>query len=379
MTARKRVNSKFNNNVIMPNIELKKITKKFTSINEATKGEIIIAVDDVSLKIKKHSYNTLLGPSGCGKTTLLRIIAGLENPTGGEIFFDKLNITNMPTQERNVGFVFQDYSLFPHMDIWHNVSYGPISRNKFTKETEKYIHNILKMVKLDDRINAYPSELSGGMQQRVAVARAIATRSPLMLLDEPLGALDARIGTALRYDLMKLVKEYKLTAIHVTHNQEEAMTISDNIIMMKRGRVIQMGTPKEIYENPNSIFSAYFLGRCNFLRVEMQDKNTAKFQNTTIKLPRTHQNKKVVLGVRSEKIHINDEFKKENIKGIIEFINFLGEKWQYIIRLKDGTEISALKRTPHKAKVGEKVSISFFPENILIFDEPKDFEEEKSV
>jgi len=363
----------------MPNIELKKITKKFTSINEVTEGEIITAVDNVNLKIKKHSYNTLLGPSGCGKTTLLRIIAGLENPTKGKIFFDKLNITDMPPQERNVGFVFQNYSLFPHMDIWHNVSYGPMARNKFTKETEKYIHNILKIVKLDDRSNAYPSELSGGMQQRVAVARAIATKSPLMLLDEPLGALDARIGTALRYDLMKLVKEYKLTAIHVTHNQEEAMTISDNIIMMKRGKIIQTGTPKEIYEKPNSIFSAYFLGRCNFFRSEMQDKNTAKFQGTIIKLPKTYQGKKAVLAVRSEKIHINGELKKENIKGIIEFINFLGEKWQYIIRLSDGTEVSALKRTPHKAKVGEKVSISFFPENILVFDEPEDFKEEKSV
>ncbi len=363
----------------MPNIELKKITKKFTSINEVTKGEIITAVDDVNLKIKKHSYNTLLGPSGCGKTTLLRIIAGLEKPTEGKIFFDKSEITEMPTQERNIGFVFQNYSLFPHMDIWHNVSYGPMARNKFTQEAEKYIHNILKMVKLDDRINAYPSELSGGMQQRVAVARAIATKSPLMLLDEPLGALDARIGTALRYDLMKLVKEYKLTAIHVTHNQEEAMTISDNIIMMKRGKIIQTGTPKEIYEKPNSIFSAYFLGRCNFFRSEMQDKNIAKFQGAIIKLPKAYQGKKAVLAVRSEKIHINSELKKENIKGIIEFINFLGEKWQYIIRLSDGTEVIALKRTPHKAKVGEKVSLSFFPENILVFDEPENFEEEKSV
>ncbi|MCK5490755.1 MAG: ABC transporter ATP-binding protein [Candidatus Pacebacteria bacterium] len=363
----------------MPNIELKKITKTFTSINEATKGEIITAVDNASLKIKKYSYNTLLGPSGCGKTTLLRMISGLENPTEGKVFFDKKDVTNMPTQERDIGFVFQNYSLFPHMDIWHNVSYGPIVRNKFTKETEKYIHSILKMVKLDERAKAYPNELSGGMKQRVAVARAIATKSPLMLLDEPLGALDVRIGTALRYDLMKLVKKYKLTAIHVTHNQEEAMTISDNIIMMKRGKVIQSGSPKEIYKNPNSIFSAYFLGRCNFFQCEMIDKNTANFQGTIIKLPKNYTRKKVVLGVRGEKIHINNILKRENIQGTIEFINFLGEKWQYIIRLSDGTEISALKRTPHKAKIRQKVSISFYADNILIFNKPKDFESEKSV
>lgn len=363
----------------MPNIELKKITKIFTSTNEATKGEMITAVDNVNLKIKKHSYNTLLGPSGCGKTTLLRMISGLESPTKGKVFFDKKNVTDMSTQQRDIGFVFQNYSLFPHMDIWHNVNYGPVVRNKLTKETEKYIHNILKMVRLDDRAKSYPNELSGGMKQRVAVARAIATRSPLMLLDEPLGALDVRIGTALRYDLMKLVKKYKLTAIHVTHNQEEAMTISDNIIMMKRGKIVQSGSPKDIYDKPNSIFSAYFLGRCNFLRCEMLDKNTAKFQDIVIKLPKNHRKKKIVLGIRSEKIHINSELKKGNIQGKIEFINFLGGKWQYIIRLSDGTEINSLKRVPHKAKVGQKVSISFYPDNILIFDEPKDFEKERSV
>ncbi|MCK5084105.1 MAG: ABC transporter ATP-binding protein [Candidatus Pacebacteria bacterium] len=363
----------------MPNIKLKKLTKKFISINEATKGEIIVAVNDVSLEIKKYSYNTLLGPSGCGKTTLLRMISGLEEPTSGKVFFGRKDITNMPTQERNIGFVFQSYSLFPHMDVWHNVSYGPMIRNNFSQKTKNYIHEVLKMVRLDDRANAYPNELSGGMQQRVAVARAIATKSPLMLLDEPLGALDARIGTALRYDLMKLIKEYKLTAIHVTHNQEEAMTISDNIIMMKRGKVVQSGSPKEIYDKPNSIFAAYFLGRCNFFRCEMVDKNHVRFQDAVIELPKNNSKKKVVLGVRSEKIHIDSAVRKENIKGTIEFVNFLGDKWQYIIRLFDGTEVNALKRTPSDLRSGDKVSINFFSDNIFIFDEPKDFEKEKAV
>ncbi len=363
----------------MPNIELRNITKNFTSINEATKGEIIHAIDNVNLMIKKDSYNTLLGPSGCGKTTLLRIIAGLEKPTKGKIYFDKKNVTELSTQNRNIGFVFQNYSLFPHMDVWHNVSYGPMARNTFRKEMEKDIRDILKMVKLDDRPNAYPSELSGGMQQRVAVARAIATKSPIMLLDEPLGALDARIGTSLRYDLMSLVKKYELTAIHVTHNQEEAMTISDNIIMMKKGKIVQTGSPREIYESPNSIFSAHFLGNCNLFRCKMEGKSYARFQDAVIQLPKHNTKKDIVLGVRPEKIHINSSVKKENIKGFIKFINFLGEKWQYVIELSDGTEISALKRTLHTAKVGEKVSIHFYPDNILIFDEPKNFDEEKSV
>jgi len=363
----------------MPEIKLKNISKKFTSISEESRGQIITAVDNVNLEIKKSSYNTLLGPSGCGKTTLLRMIAGLEDPTEGKIFFGGADVTKIPTQKRNVGFVFQNYSLFPHMDVWHNVSYGPMVRKIFDAKKEQEIHEVLKMVKLDDRTTAYPGELSGGMQQRVAVARAIATKSPLMLLDEPLGALDARIGTSLRYDLMKVVKEFKLTAIHVTHNQEEAMTISDNIIMMKRGKIIQTGTPREIYEKPNSIFSAYFLGRCNFFDCEVIDNNSVKYQNTLIKLPKHSKKKNIVLGVRSEKIHINSELKPENISGRVEFINFLGEKWQYVIRLNDGNEISALKRTPHKCRVGSKVSITFYPDNILIFDKPVNLDSEMSV
>lgn len=363
----------------MPNIKLKNITKKFTSISNKGKNEIITAVDNISVEIKTHSYNTILGPSGCGKTTLLRMIAGLEIPTNGKIFFDNSNVTNLPPEEKNIGFVFQRYSLFPHMDVWHNIGYGPLVRNFSKEESDKFIYKILKMVKLDDRSDAYPKELSGGMKQRVAVARALAVRSKLLLLDEPLGALDVRIGTALRYELMKLVKEYKLTAIHVTHNQEEAMTISDNIIMMKNGKIVQTGSPKEIYQKPNSIFSAYFLGRCNFLRCDVVDKNHAKFQNTVIEIPKNVRRKRIVLGIRSEKIHINGKLKEKNIQGAIEFVNFLGDRWQYIIRLSDGTEISALKRTPVKFRTGDKVSISFYSDNILIFDEPKNFEEERSV
>lgn len=363
----------------MPNIELKNISKTFTSISEDSKGKIITALDNINLKIKKNTYNTLLGPSGCGKTTLLRIIAGLEKPTGGKIYFGGSDITSSTTQKRNIGFVFQNYSLFPHMDVWHNVSYGLMVRGKYKKGKENDIHEILKMVKLDDRTTAYPKELSGGMQQRVAVARAIATKSPIMLLDEPLGALDARIGTSLRYDLMKMIKKFKLTAIHVTHNQEEAMTISDNIIMMKRGNVIQTGTPKEIYEKPNSIFSAYFLGRCNFFDCEVIDDSSVKYQNTKIQTYKHGKTNNIVIGVRPEKIHINSELKSENIQGRVEFINFLGEKWQYIIRLGDGNEISALKRTPHKCKVGDKISIAFHPDNILVFDKPVNLDAEMSV
>ncbi len=310
----------------MPNIKLKNVTKKFRSISGQKENGTITAVDNVNIEIKAHSYNTILGPSGCGKTTLLRMIAGLEVLTNGKIFFNNQNVTNMPPEEKNIGFVFQHYSLFPHMDVWHNVGYGPLVRNFPKEKADKFIYKILKMVKLDDRSNAYPKELSGGMKQRIAVARALAVRSKLLLLDEPLGALDARIGTALRYELMNLVKKYKLTAIHVTHDQEEAMTISDNIIMMKRGKIVQTGSPKEIYRKPNSIFAAYFLGRCNFFRCNVVDKDHARFQDAIIEIPKRTEKKRIVLGVRPERVHINSKVKEENIQGTIEFINFLGDR-----------------------------------------------------
>ncbi|MEA1926409.1 MAG: ABC transporter ATP-binding protein [Patescibacteria group bacterium] len=363
----------------MPNIKLKNVTKKFRSISGKEKDEIITAVDNVSVEIKAHSYNTVLGPSGCGKTTLLRMIAGLEMPTKGKIFFNGKNVTNLPPEEKNIGFVFQHYSLFPHMDVWHNVGYGPLVRNFPKEKADKFVYKVLKMVKLDDRFNAYPKELSGGMKQRTAVARALAVRAKLLLLDEPLGALDARIGTALRYELMNLVKKYKLTAIHVTHNQEEAMTISDNIIMMKRGRIIQTGSPKEIYRKPNSIFSAYFLGRCNFFRCDVVDKNHVKFRNTIVEIPKSVEKRRVILGVRPEKIHINSKVREENIQGAIESINFLGDRWQYRIKLFDGTKVSALKRSEVKFGIGDKVSMNFYTDNILMFDEPENFEKERSV
>lgn len=363
----------------MPAIELKNITKKFTSRDDEEARRIITAVDDVSLKIKKRSYNTLLGPSGCGKTTLLRMIAGLEQPTEGKVIFDHKDVTDLPPEERNIGFVFQNYALFPHMDVWHNVSYGPMIKRFSGEETKKTVEEVLKMVKLDDRARAYPSELSGGMQQRVAVARALATKSPLMLLDEPLGALDVRIGTALRYDLVKLIKKYKLTAIHVTHNQEEAMTISDNVIMMKRGRVIQTGTPEEIYDQPNSIFSAYFLGRCNFLRAIRVDNLHVKFQNTTLTLAKPNKKERVVVGVRPEKVHIDQNVDKKHLCGTIEFIDFLGDRWQYTVEFPDGTQFKILKHAPAKLRLGDKASVIFYPENAMVFDEPENFEEEKSV
>jgi ABC-type Fe3+/spermidine/putrescine transport system ATPase subunit len=363
----------------MPEVKIVNLTKKFKSL----KGDgIITALDRVNLTIENKKYNTLLGPSGCGKTTLLKSIAGLLEPTSGEIFFDGKEMTDVPTQDRNVGFVFQNFAIFPHLDVWHNVSYGPLVKGWSEEEIRKTTEGNLKMVGLWERANAVPSELSGGMQQRLGLARALATRSELLLLDEPLSALDTKTGTSLRYKLKQIVKKHKLTAIHVTHNQEEAMTVSDNIILMKKGKIIQTGSPEEIYNKPKSIFAADFLGKCNFFKSHKISNYQVCFHGKKIKVAEKIESKNVILGVRPEKIHLETKMNNKLISGKIELINFLGHLFEYRIHVNGGTVVAYKRIKERKIKkmfrVGERVSFWFNPEDVLIFKEPKDLEEELS-
>jgi len=363
----------------MPKVKIINLTKKFKS----QKNKEITALDKVDLVIKDKQYNTLLGPSGCGKTTLLRIIAGLLKPTRGKVLFDKKNITECPAQNRNIGFVFQHFAIFPHLDVWHNVSYGPVVKGWPEKNIKKATKKNLKLVGLLDRANALPKELSGGMQQRLGLARALATQSKLLLLDEPLSALDAKIGTYLRYELKKIVKKNKLTAVHVTHNQEEAITISDNIILMRRGKIIQTGSPEELYENPNSIFVANFLGKCNFFKARRVSDYEMDCYGKIINVAKKAKHEKVVLGIRPEKIHLREKIDEKLICGKIELINFLGHLYEYRIDV-NGHTVKAYKRIKETKikktfKVGDKVSLLFYPEDVLVFEEPEEFEEELSL
>ena len=207
----------------------------------------------------------LLGPSGCGKTTLLRLIAGLIEPDSGEIYIGDRRVDKVPPEDRDIGFVFQTFALFPHMTAWSNVIYGPKVKNFDAKQAETIGHEVLELVKLNERLNAYPSELSGGMMQRIAVARALAAGAKTLLLDEPLGQLDAKVRNEIRYEIRRMAKDLKLTAIHVTHDQAEAMSISDRIAVMKKGKIVQVGTSQELYMHPNSLFVAHFIGESNFL------------------------------------------------------------------------------------------------------------------
>lgn len=356
----------------MSKIEIKNVNKIFLS----KKGEKISALKDINLDIEAKKYHTLLGPSGCGKTTLLRMIAGLIEPTSGTIFSNGRDITHTPTEERNVGFVFQHFAIFPHLDVWHNTSYGPLVKGYAQEDVEKIVEKNLKMVGLNKRGDALPAELSGGMRQRLGLARALAASSSLLLLDEPLSALDAKIGEFLRYELKRIASRKKITAIHVTHNQEEAMTISDNIILMKKGKIVQTGTPEEIYNYPNSIFAANFIGRCNFFAGRKIDSNTVKVGDRVVRVKNKVPAEKVILGIRPEKIHLRKNINKDLLSGKIEFINFMGHLYEYRINV-GGEIVKSYKRIKEGAikenfKVGDMVELLFYPDDVFVFEEPED-------
>lgn len=240
----------------MPEVVLENITMRWGNV---------VAAEDVNLRIHDGEYVTILGPSGCGKTTLVRIIAGILKQTKGEVYIDGKSMANVPTEERDIGYVFQNIALFPHFDVLENVSYGPRVRNFDKAEWEKISHKYLELVKLLDKMEMFPSELCGGEQQKVSLARALSTGAKLLLLDEPLSALDARVRVDLRYDLRRLVKSLGLTTLHVTHDQEEAMSVSDRIVLMRNGRIVESDTPENMYMHPRSIFSANFIGETNLL------------------------------------------------------------------------------------------------------------------
>lgn len=241
----------------MPEIRMENITKRF--------GEIT-ACDELNLSIKDGEYFCLLGPSGSGKTTCMRCICGLTDADSGNIYFDDKDVTHLPSNERNTTMLLQSYALFPHMDVVHNVIFSPRIKRWEEDETQKVAKAMISMVHMNKFSRSMPKGLSGGQQQRVALARALTSGSNVLLLDEPLRALDARLRIELRKELKSMVKETGVTAIHVTHDQEEALEIADRIAIINDGKIIQVGTPKEIFENPNCPFVADFVGRSNMLK-----------------------------------------------------------------------------------------------------------------
>jgi ABC-type Fe3+/spermidine/putrescine transport system ATPase subunit len=245
-------------------LELRKVSKRF--------GDVV-ALSDVSIRVEQGEYLVILGPTGAGKTTMLRVIAGLEEPDSGDILLDDKTVTKADPEERGVVYLSQTYSLFPHMNVLENTEFGPKVRNWDPADQEKVVKEMLNLVRLQDRVDAFPHELSGGMKQRNALARALSTNVRTLLLDEPLRALDARLRLNLRTELRRMSKDLGITGLHVTHDQEEAITLADRIVILRKGKIIQMGTPAEIYDNPVSPFVQHFVGEANFFCGTIQEKN----------------------------------------------------------------------------------------------------------
>ena len=356
----------------MPDVRVVNVTKKFGKI---------VAVDNVSLHIHDEEYFSLLGPSGCGKTTLLRLIAGLIKPDEGEIYIGDKLVNDVQPEDRDIGFVFQTFALFPHMDAWNNVIYGPRVKGFDMKKAETIGHEVLEMVRLHERLDAFPNELSGGMMQRIAVARALAAGAKLLLLDEPLGQLDAKVRNELRYEIRRMVRDLGLTAIHVTHDQSEAMAISDRIAVILKGKVLQVGTPNELYMNPKSIFVAHFIGESNFLEgyvssvsgkgavIELRGGIVVQTANGDVK-----KGEKVVLAIRPETFAIKRGAKKSknSISGIVEKVTFEGTNIRYEVRLENQDLVVVIKPslTEEWFNIGEKVTVSFPPEKTRVFAYP---------
>jgi len=356
----------------LPDVRIVNVSKKFGKI---------VAVNNISLHIHDKEYFALLGPSGCGKTTLLRLIAGLIEPDEGEIYIGDKLVNNVPPEDRDIGFVFQTFALFPHMNAWDNVTYGPRVKGFDVKKTDTIGHEVLEMVRLHERLDAFPKELSGGMMQRIAVARALAAGAKLLLLDEPLGQLDAKVRNELRYEIRRMAKDLNLTAIHVTHDQSEAMAISDRIAVMKKGRVVQIGTPNELYMNPKSLFVAHFIGESNFLEGYASSANS---ENVSIELRggiKVHainkgikKGDRVVLAIRPETFVIEKGARKNeiSISGVIEKVTFEGTNIRYEIRLQNQDLVICVKPslTEKWFNIGEKVNVSFSPEKAHVFPYP---------
>ena len=345
-------------------VKFENITKKF---NET------VAVDNVSCSFEAGTLTTLLGPSGCGKTTSLRIIAGLERATSGKILVDNEDVTLLPATDRDVSMVFQSYALFPHMSVIENVSYGlkMINVNK-----EEYIEKsleTLKLVNLEGYENRMPSELSGGQQQRVAVARAIVLKPKVLLFDEPLSNLDAKLRRQVREDIREIQQKLGVTTIYVTHDQEEALAISDKVIVMNNAVIAQEGSPKDLYNYPKNKFVANFIGDANDVTAEIIQKQSntydLKLAEMEIKIETNQDlNDKVSLALRPEKIKIDRVNNGNSIHATIRNASFVGSSYQYILNSKIGELYVVSGDTNDIFNVGEEVFLSIDEKEVKVLN-----------
>jgi putrescine transport system ATP-binding protein len=314
--------------------------------------DAVAAVDDVSLSIRKGEIFALLGPSGCGKSTLLRMLAGFEAPSAGAVVLDGVNIATMPPYERPINMMFQSYALFPHLSVWDNIAFGLRREGLPKAEISERVEGMLRLVQLTAFANRKPHQLSGGQQQRVALARSLAKRPQLLLLDEPLGALDKKLREQTQFELVNIIESVGVTCVMVTHDQEEAMTMASRIAVMRQGRVLQVGTPREIYEQPNCRFVADFIGNVNLFDGQLQHITPGRFEISSPEgvLAVTHSvsgttdpiGTAVSVAVRPEKIHmakVRPDVRDNIFTGKVREIAYFGSYSTFIVDMPSGKSV----------------------------------------
>ncbi len=357
-------------------IELRQVTKCFGAVT---------AVDGISLDIRGGEFFSLLGPSGCGKTTTLRLIAGFERPTTGEILLEGVSVTGIPPHRRNVNTVFQSYALFPHLTVEENIGFGLKMKRLPKSEINLQVEDVLSLVKLTGLGERKPSELSGGQQQRVALARALVNHPAILLLDEPLAALDLKLRKQMQIELKVLQRQVGITFVYVTHDQGEALSLSDRIAVMQDGRVLQIGTPSDLYEHPNCHFVADFIGQSNFFPATVAGHREGGLTlrltgaESLIEVPAEcgyHPGQEVILAVRPERLQISTNPPPppfNGLYGMVSEVMYLGTLLQYTVSVSDSLQVLV-----HQPNLGSdstppiprasKVYITWLPEHGILLE-----------
>lgn len=357
-------------------LEIKDIKKSFDGV-EVLKG--------ISLSIEKGEFITFLGSSGCGKTTMLRIIAGLETPDSGNILLNGDDVTNLEPNKRNVNTVFQNYALFPHMNIFDNIAYSLKIRKINKNDIKSKVEKMLNLVELQGYENRIPSELSGGQKQRVAIVRAVINNPNVLLLDEPLGALDLQLRRQMQVELKKIQKQLDITFIYITHDQEEAINMSDRIVVMNDGQFEQIGTPSDIYDKPKTSFVAKFIGTSNIIEgtvLDIKNDNAIiEYNNSVVIVAKSNykikKSQKVIFSIKSENILLSHSPKDGfTLKATIIENNYIGGMLRILLKLKNGqTIISSKHGINSDVKIGETIYVYWLePEHAVIVDMEEDNE-----